>query len=489
LSADHVARVHIVFGLKPYGNYNYGGFNYDDDFDIEFLPTQIFLSWICRKMDEVGDSYAVRKSVCVIDAFKQHLLARRERYPVTPGNRIHGLLDDFVNNKKQWAEHVGFADGRVRFIRLDILTNLPSRLATADALPWAKRWDTFIAKINAEAQMPPTLPQCFHTSSLWVRADAEKRLIDSTILCAVASVAYAAVTVFWFLGNLIEVILLMYTVIGIIVALSTVMFVVFAWSFGVIEAVALIIIVGFSVDYALHIAEAYNQSKGSTRYDRVQDALRRRGGALLGAAATSVLACPPILYCTIQVFVRFGITLLANMLLSLVFSLLFFAAILIAVGPSRTRGHTLQQSPTDTDPNNASGKDSTNAALALTDMRQDDAAACCSSNGRGCDLGTGSATWHHLSPPSVVKTFVRPSSRQPVEAGGNGQAPLALCHDAWANPVSPEISPSLLGSTLEPEDTSELSRANVALASPILDAGSGGNSARTERSRGARHAA
>ncbi|CAE8660129.1 unnamed protein product, partial [Polarella glacialis] len=47
----------------------------------------------------------------------------------------------------------------------------------------------------------------------------------------------------------------------------------------------------------------------------------------------SILAGMPILGCTIQVFVKFGITVVSNTVLSLLFSVFFFSALLMIAGP------------------------------------------------------------------------------------------------------------------------------------------------------------
>merc|ERR1712151_217553 len=130
---------------------------------------------------------------------------------------------------------------------------------------------------------------------------------------------------------------LIVNVICVIICLGGLLFGVMAQPFGAIEAVSLIIFVGLSVDYSLHVAESYSISTEETRYAKTQDALRRTGGALFGAAMTSVLACPPILTCTIKMFVQFGVIIISNMLLSLLFSVGFFGAALAAIGPEYKR--------------------------------------------------------------------------------------------------------------------------------------------------------
>jgi len=277
---------------------------------------------------------------CFIDDFNdyaKYYLCPDCTSPIAEGERIHGFISDFLKHKKfrrLWGQDIGFSsDGsHVRWVTLRFITNLPKKMASHEVHPWVERWDEFIDLFNNAAR-GTSVGTVFHTSYLWVRADFETRLVGSTLLSATASVLFALLTVFLFLGNLALAVYLVLSILCVVICLAGFLFAILGWSLGAVEALALIIVVGLSVDYSLHMAEGYNRSPCETRYLRVQDALRRNGGALVGASATSVLACPPILFCTIQVFVQFGVTIICNLILSLLFSVGFFSALLIIIGP------------------------------------------------------------------------------------------------------------------------------------------------------------
>jgi uncharacterized membrane protein YdfJ with MMPL/SSD domain len=112
------------------------------------------------------------------------------------------------------------------------------------------------------------------------------------------------------------------------------MFGAFGWTFGVVEAIGLIVFVGFSVDYSLHIIEAYNQSGHSARFARVREALVQAGSAVFSAAVTSLGAGTFILFCSIKVFVQFGMVVILNTCLSMLFSFCFLCAVLMVIGPT-----------------------------------------------------------------------------------------------------------------------------------------------------------
>eukprot|EP00929_Paragymnodinium_shiwhaense_P118382 TRINITY_DN90300_c0_g1_i1.p1 TRINITY_DN90300_c0_g1~~TRINITY_DN90300_c0_g1_i1.p1 ORF type:complete len:1938 (+),score=383.34 TRINITY_DN90300_c0_g1_i1:179-5992(+) len=359
LADSEVAVVAIVIGLKeePKGrsvsSQDFSSVAFDSAFDFSRPSAQLALMRLCSELENARHELAVRRVDCFAEPFRRNLEARSESFPTSPGSQVHERLASWLEESKNsgggrlWQNYVGFvgdptAKPQVQWLQVRVVTDLPWKMAAADAWRWAERWDNFVNEENYYERNGPSsgaraknrgLGMIFHTSRLWVRAETEIRLVNSTLFCACLSVFFAMITMLFFLGNFAIAMYLMCGIICVVLCLAALMFGIFGWPFGAVEAVGLIIVVGFSVDYSLHIAESYSLSTCETRFEKVQDALRRTGGALCGAAATSVLACPPILFCTIRVFVKFGILLIANMVLSLVISLTFFAALLSVVGP------------------------------------------------------------------------------------------------------------------------------------------------------------
>lgn len=307
---------------------------YDSGFDFSRGEAQDALARVCEKARSRARDLAVRRAQCLMDDFEVFL--RTQGQPVWPGGAGHQLMSDFLATPAGtgWRQQAGFSqDGsRVTWVCLSFITNLPSRMPAEDAWAWSKQWDSFVDEVNQE-ERNNFIGTAFHTSVLWVRAETETRLVQTTLMCAVFSVSFAFLTVLLFLGNLA---LAVYVILGIVciaVCLTALMFGAVGWKFGPVEAVGLIVFVGFSVDYMLHLAETFSQSELKTRFLRTQEALLRTGGAIVAASVTTFLAGLPILFCTIQVFMNFGTMVIANTAISLVFSIVFFSAVLMVAGP------------------------------------------------------------------------------------------------------------------------------------------------------------
>merc|ERR1719389_390482 len=107
------------------------------------------------------------------------------------------------------------------------------------------------------------------------------------------------------------------------------MFVVLGWSFGAVEAISIILFVGFSVDYTLHVAEAFHMAPARENgMNKVENAMSRVARAILSAGATTAGSAAFLFFCTIQVFNDFGISVVLNTMWSLLFALIVYPSLL-----------------------------------------------------------------------------------------------------------------------------------------------------------------
>ena len=132
---------------------------------------------------------------------------------------------------------------------------------------------------------------------------------------------------------------------GVVIVATFAVFSIAGWQVGPVEAVALSVVIGLSVDYCLHLAECYIEVSSFvkknklpfSRYAVVKKALVLMAQPLTHAAATTVLSSIPLLFCTFKPLAQFGLVMVISITLSLLFSLLLFTPLLMVVGP---RPHT-----------------------------------------------------------------------------------------------------------------------------------------------------
>ena len=99
------------------------------------------------------------------------------------------------------------------------------------------------------------------------------------------------------------------------------------WNLGSIESILIAIIAGFSVDYVVHLAHAYEIANGDT-YARITEAFADLGISVFNGMITSVAASIPLFFCQLQFFAKFGTFLCLTIAFSWIFANFGFMSIL-----------------------------------------------------------------------------------------------------------------------------------------------------------------
>lgn len=119
---------------------------------------------------------------------------------------------------------------------------------------------------------------------------------------------------------------------GIVVSVIGVMEMI-GWELGVAESITIVILIGLSVDYVVHLANHYIESLFPDRYRKMQMSLRDLGISIISGASTTIGSGTFLFFATIIVFNKFAILIYATILFSLAFALVFFSSLVHCVGP------------------------------------------------------------------------------------------------------------------------------------------------------------
>ena len=110
------------------------------------------------------------------------------------------------------------------------------------------------------------------------------------------------------------------------------------WKFGISESISIVIMIGFSVDYVVHFANAYLECESPTRHDRLQFSMLTMGISVVSGAITTLLAGMFLSFPEIIFFQKMGILILTTIALSLLWSMVFFVASVATCGPEHGKG-------------------------------------------------------------------------------------------------------------------------------------------------------
>ena len=114
------------------------------------------------------------------------------------------------------------------------------------------------------------------------------------------------------------------------------------WDLGVAESIAGIIVVGFSVDYAVHLAHMFmeaNHAAGmKTRGDRFKYTCDNMGSTVVAGAITTAGSGVFMFLCQLSFFVKMATLIVSTIIYSLTYAMCMLMPLLLLWGPDTTFG-------------------------------------------------------------------------------------------------------------------------------------------------------
>jgi predicted RND superfamily exporter protein len=152
---------------------------------------------------------------------------------------------------------VWFIDGVVRAAKVAFNVNMAKDAGAQNLLIYKARWDKFITDQNNAAGF--TGSRAFHTAQAWVNAEAEVAVVDSTVATIAISATCGWFGTLFFTWDPLLASLVLLVVLGVISGLAFFIVCAVGWLLGPVEVIALVIFVGYSVTFSLHVAHIYHE--------------------------------------------------------------------------------------------------------------------------------------------------------------------------------------------------------------------------------------
>ncbi|CAK0808176.1 unnamed protein product [Prorocentrum cordatum] len=379
--------VAVVFGIRaPLSTPLVGAPKETWSFDPDFEPgdpwAQRSMLKVCTQLPNnllvisAQDSDS-NKPRCWIDSFREFQEASHKPFPSRDFDT--DVFDWWGYNKDLGEKNTWFqleSDGsrsvsKMKACTMQFFINLDrDSVSASKALGHMKLWDEFLAGLNGAASL--TANRAWHTASVWVRAEAEEAIISSTVEIIVIACVCAWFGVLIFTQDPVLAMQVTGLVVIIILGLAFFMICMMGWAVGAIEVISLVVFVGYSVTYSLHVAHNYSEAQqgdthfaaimkklvrkkggkwsgadadadGSTytlnsagyREVRTRMALQHVGGAVMSSATSTVGSAMFLLFCTLNIFVKLGLVVIAVTMLSIVVAVVALPACLLRFGPGR----------------------------------------------------------------------------------------------------------------------------------------------------------
>lgn len=133
----------------------------------------------------------------------------------------------------------------------------------------------------------------------------ETMMVKNAIQGILVAVAFAFVIVLFSTGNILNAVFSIFSV-GMVIVSITGFFYINGQQLGTIESIAVVILIGFSVDYIIHFSADYIHSKEETRELKMQQSLRQMGVSILGGYITTFGSGIFLVTCQLSFFYKFG---------------------------------------------------------------------------------------------------------------------------------------------------------------------------------------
>jgi predicted RND superfamily exporter protein len=347
--------VQFVFGVEgldtssvEYYNLDYrGDIEWDPNFDISPPSRQQWLSDQCEVLRD--HELTLRGLVsCFIDDYADWRTANGENFPAkwSTGNQkkqfeadLKAFLESDEGTEHRLDENVGFfPDGSLAIVQLVATTALGNFEPSSIKQPQYDLWEAVREDMQSDWDEDSGMHTVFQTAGVaWAWMASEGAFVDTAVNGLMIAGAFAFVALLLSTQNVVVSSVACFNIFGIVSSILGMIYMM-GWEMGITESVSIVILVGFSVDYVVHLANSYQESHAEKRFERMSEALREMGISVTAGAVTTFGASLFLWGCTTVFFTKFAILMGLTTIFSISWSLIFFSAAMMLLGPEKGFG-------------------------------------------------------------------------------------------------------------------------------------------------------
>ena len=314
---------------------NLGKLIYDSSFNLAPVANQQRILDICNNL-KTRSLVANQVVTCWVQDFVD---AQNGGSPVAEAN-FYTELETYLTTttgQNQYNDNmIGYVNGELLFIKIVALTTEARFQGYSFLYPVYEEWEELKNEYNSAS--PVGVNNALQTAGYdWAWLVTEREMNRGAIQGIIISLAFA---LFVLIMSTYNVVIAVYAVMCIALIVLSVVAVMemCGWGMGVIEAIAMVMIIGFSVDYVVHLANHYVECTYNDRYRRMQDALTGIGVSVVSGAISTIASGIFLFLAVIIFFLKFAVLVLATIIFSLYCSLVLFTCLNHAIGPQNNFG-------------------------------------------------------------------------------------------------------------------------------------------------------
>ena len=357
-----------------YNNQKQGKVKWDDNFDISDYDSQLYLYEACNNLT-YNENLVFQSSsiVCPMTYFQLYLLSIGEQFPyiytydnstiqkqmfnqmmynfaessfafyLNENNLIYvssSEYDDSDSNEESEDSDDDEYTFDLKYIAIGTYTDNAYGSNLEKGRERQQEWYDWVdANFNQNDNCPQSLRNGVSTALRWALMRTNREFFQSAFQGIGIALPCAFMVLVISTKNIIVSIFAIIDIIG-VMACELAIMQLMGWKFGVSESVSVVFVIGFSVDYVVHLANAYLECPSGIRKQRISHALLTMGTSVTSGAITTIVAGMCLIGANyVIVFNKMSIIIIATISLSFLWAMVFFIALLAQCGPSFQQGN------------------------------------------------------------------------------------------------------------------------------------------------------
>lgn len=339
---------------------NKKGVVYDSSFDLTQKATQDHVLDVCEKLRtaactlpgcDAGSYGTLRMQIpqkthtCFLEDMKAELGGTLPTGPAFTtallNFRTHAMDGKYSSPalKANYLENIGFRGGQLKWVAVQIRSTLAkgrpyeSGIKVRDLIDGY--WNSWKASAPAGASLKYAAEYTF------AGYDLSKQLMNGFFSGCAISLPCAFLVLLFSTRNVVLAFYAVITVAFIVTSVLGFCKSAMNWDFGIAECIAGVIVIGYSVDYVVHLAHIYHEGyeyKLMNREERCAFAIQNLGTTIFAGAITTMGSGMVMFICYFYFFFKMAVLITMTIVYSFLYSLGFFMGVLWLIGPAGSFG-------------------------------------------------------------------------------------------------------------------------------------------------------
>ena len=176
-----------------------------------------------------------------------------------------------------------------------------------------------------------------HSSNSWVQMPTELAFVQNAIQGIIIAIVFAFIILMIATRNYIISLMSIFCVAMVVVSIVAIMHL-NGQQLGTSESISIVILIGFSVDYTVHLAADYVHSPNEKREDKIRQAFREMGISIFSGFITTFGCGCFLFFGNFTFFQKFGLLITSTVTFSFIAASCVFGSLCHLFGPEHDTG-------------------------------------------------------------------------------------------------------------------------------------------------------